>query len=70
LVLLGLGHDGHNVTFVVSGSTKAQHLERALEGPFTPDVLPAQAIHPLEGRLTWMLEEAASPRLRSERAST
>lgn len=59
-----------NVTFVVSGSTKAQRLEQVLQGPFTPGVLPAQAIRPLEGRLTWMVDEAAGARLRSERAST
>jgi len=58
------------VTFVVSGSTKAPRLEQVLQGPFTPDVLPAQAIRPLEGRLTWMVDEAAGAGLRSERAST
>jgi 6-phosphogluconolactonase len=59
-----------NVTFVVSGSTKAQRLEHMLEGPFTPEVLPAQAIRPLEERLIRMADEAAGARLRSERAST
>ena len=49
-----------NVTFVVSGAGKAQRLEQVLEGPFAPDVLPAQAIRPVQGRLTWMVDEAAA----------
>jgi 6-phosphogluconolactonase len=57
-----------NVTFVVSGASKAQRLQQVLQGPFTPEVLPAQAIRPLRGRLTWMVDEAAAGRLRPEGA--
>jgi 6-phosphogluconolactonase len=57
-----------NVTFVVSGASKAVRLQQVLQGPFIPDVLPAQAIRPLQGRLTWMVDEAAAGRLRPERA--
>jgi 6-phosphogluconolactonase len=53
-----------NVTFVVSGASKAVRLQQVLQGPFTPDVLPAQAIRPLQGRLTWLVDEAAAGRLR------
>jgi 6-phosphogluconolactonase len=49
-----------NVTFVVSGPSKAQRLAEVLEGPFNPDLLPAQAIRPTRGRLTWMVDEAAA----------
>ncbi len=49
-----------NVTFVVSGASKALRLQQVLEGPVTPDVLPAQAIRPTHGRLTWMVDEAAA----------
>jgi 6-phosphogluconolactonase len=56
-----------NVTFVVSGATKAQRLAEVLEGPFNPDLLPAQAIRPLQGRLTWMVDEAAAAQLRHAR---
>jgi 6-phosphogluconolactonase len=52
-----------NVTFVVSGANKAQTLQRVLEQPFDPDALPAQAIRPVHGRLTWMVDEAAAGRL-------
>jgi 6-phosphogluconolactonase len=57
-----------NVTFVVSGATKAQRLAEVLEGPFNPDLLPAQAIRPRQGRLTWMVDEAATAGLRPARA--
>jgi 6-phosphogluconolactonase len=53
-----------NVCFVVSGANKAPTLERVLEQPFDPDVLPAQAIHPVQGRLTWMVDQAAAGRLK------
>jgi 6-phosphogluconolactonase len=57
-----------NVTFVVSGASKAVRLQQVLQGPFTPDVLPAQAIRPLQGRLTWMVDQAAAGRLQPESA--
>ena len=59
-----------NVTFVVSGASKAARLQQVLQGPFTPDVLPAQAIRPLQGRLTWMVDDAAAGQLRLSRTPT
>ena len=49
-----------NVCFVVSGTNKGQTLQRVLEQPFNPDALPAQAIRPDRGRLTWMVDQAAA----------
>jgi 6-phosphogluconolactonase len=54
-----------NVTFVVSGASKAVRLRQVIEGPFTPDLLPAQSIRLVEGRLTWMVDQAAAYALRS-----
>jgi 6-phosphogluconolactonase len=59
-----------NVAFVVSGANKAARLQQVIEGPYNSDLLPAQAIRPLEGRLTWMVDEAAAGRLRSYRVAT
>jgi 6-phosphogluconolactonase len=50
------------VTFMVSGAAKAERLQQVLQGPFNPDILPAQAIRPTQGRLTWMVDEAAASR--------
>lgn len=55
--ILNLAHD---VTFMISGAGKAARLRQVVEGSFTPDRLPAQAILPAQGRLTWMVDEAAS----------
>jgi 6-phosphogluconolactonase len=59
-----------NVTFVVSGAGKAQRLEQVLHGPFTPDLLPAQAIRPGQGRLTWMVDEAAAGKTTAHHGDT
>lgn len=56
-----------HVMFLVSGAKKAAMLHRVLEGPSEPDVLPAQAIAPREGVLTWLVDAAAAARLRAER---
>ena len=53
-----------NVIFIVSGEEKAKRLYDALEGPFQPEVLPAQIIRPAAGRLLWFLDKAAAGRLR------
>jgi 6-phosphogluconolactonase len=52
-----------NVTFVVSGSGKAQRLGQVLTGPRQPDVLPAQIVNPDYGRLRWLVDEAAATAL-------
>jgi 6-phosphogluconolactonase len=58
-------NQARNVTFVVSGASKAERLEQVVQGPFTPDILPAQAIRPLQGQLTWLVDQAAAGRLRT-----
>jgi len=52
-----------NVIFIVSGAEKAERLHSVLEGPFQPEVLPAQVIRPARGRLLWLLDKAAAARL-------
>jgi 6-phosphogluconolactonase len=47
------------VTFVVSEAAKAERLNEVLEGAYAPDRLPAQMIRPVNGRLRWMVTEAA-----------
>lgn len=51
------------VSFVVSGTAKARRLQEVLEGPSIPDRLPAQAVRPTHGRLTWLVDEAAATHL-------
>jgi len=57
------------VWFLVSGAAKAGMVAEVLEGLRVPKAVPAQAVAPVKGTLTWMLDEAAaaelSPALRS-----
>ena len=50
---------GRAVTFLVEAKQKAKVLHEVLLGPNDPQRLPAQLIAP-EGRLIWMLDEAAA----------
>jgi 6-phosphogluconolactonase len=58
-----------HVIFLVAGADKAEVLHKVLEGP--PDQFPAQRVQPLNGSLSWFLDEAAarklSPATRGER---
>jgi len=53
------------VLFVVVGADKAPMLSRVLEGPRDVELLPAQAIVPTDGVLTWMVDAAAAAKLGS-----
>jgi 6-phosphogluconolactonase len=48
------------VAFLVAGAAKAQILQRVLDGPFEPHILPAQLIRPASGNLHWMIDKEAS----------
>lgn len=54
-----------NVAFLVSGAGKAEMLERVLQGPPDPTVLPSQVIRPAGGELHWLLDKPAAARLRA-----
>ena len=52
-----------HVIFLVAGADKAETLRKVLEGP--PGGLPAQKIQPVDGSLSWFLDEAAARKLSS-----
>lgn len=54
---------GKTVLFLVSGQDKANALQTVLNGPTDPEQFPAQLIHPIEGQLIWMVDEAAASQL-------
>jgi 6-phosphogluconolactonase len=56
-----------HVTFIVSGTEKAEPLRRVLAGPHQPQPLPAQIINPTRGRLLWLSDEAAGALLSGDR---
>jgi 6-phosphogluconolactonase len=51
------------VVFLAVGGEKAAIVHRVLEGPYQPDVLPAQAIAPQAGQLRWLLDADAASEL-------
>jgi 6-phosphogluconolactonase len=53
-----------SVAFIVSGEGKAARLRDVLEGQTQPLMLPAQAIRPTRGRLSWLLDEGAASSLK------
>jgi len=48
------------VLFLVAGEGKARVLKKLLEGPFDPDLIPAQLIKPVEGEVVWFVDHAAA----------
>jgi ribose 5-phosphate isomerase len=58
-----------HVAFLVAGAEKAETLQRVLEGPYQPVVLPSQIIEPVSGELHWLLEESASAALYKQEAA-
>ncbi len=59
-----------NVTFLVSGATKAGRLNQVLTGPYQPDVLPSQIVRPTNGRLSWLVDSAAAALLKLEQVNS
>ena len=53
------------IVFLIAGAGKAARLAEVLEGPDDFDRLPSQRIHPDNGRLIWLLDEAAAADLRA-----
>jgi 6-phosphogluconolactonase len=52
----------HEVMFLASGADKADMIQKVLEGKSNPP-LPSQRIEPSDGKLLWMLDEAAAAKL-------
>jgi len=53
------------VIFLVSGAAKAPALAAVLEGERRPELYPAQAVAPVDGRLLWLVDRDAAAQLRS-----
>jgi len=51
------------VVFLLAGTGKADRLADVIDGAHDPDRLPSQLIRPENGRLIWLLDEAAASKL-------
>ena len=54
-----------HIAFLVAGAGKAEPLWRVLEGPYQPDVLPAQLIEPVSGQVHWLMDAAAASKIQA-----
>lgn len=52
-----------SIIFLASGEKKSAILKKVIEGKFMPDVYPSQIIKPLDGNLTWFVDESAASEL-------
>lgn len=51
------------ICFLVSGAGKAEALQHVVGGTYAPDEWPAQLVHPRDGHLMWLVDEAAASHL-------
>lgn len=56
------------VSFLVSGKGKADILYHVLSNAVSAEQLPAQWIHPSEGKLIWLVDEAAGSKITKEQS--
>ncbi len=54
------------IVFLVTGRAKAVTVQRVLEGPYTPQHLPAQRIQPKNGQITWFIDQEAASLLENQ----
>ena len=52
-----------HVLFMVAGADKADSLREVLEGPPNPDLYPSQAVKPVNGNLTWLVDKSSAHKL-------
>ncbi len=51
------------MNFLVVGKNKAERLNDVINGPIQAETFPAQLIHPVNGSLVWLVDEAAASQL-------
>ena len=57
------------VLVLVSGADKAAALRAVISGPYQPELYPSQAVRPINGALTWLVDEAAFAEIEAEMRS-
>jgi 6-phosphogluconolactonase len=53
-----------NIIFLVAGPDKAAALHQVLEGEYQPQIYPSQLIRPSQGKLTFLVDQAAAAELK------
>jgi 6-phosphogluconolactonase len=58
-----VANNAEMIIFMVAGKEKTLALKAVLEGPYEPEQLPAQLLQPTNGKLLWLVDEAAGSML-------
>jgi len=53
------------IVFMVTGTEKAPALKEVLEGSYNPELYPAQIVKPVNGNISWLVDESAAGSLHS-----
>jgi 6-phosphogluconolactonase len=56
-------NNAQHILFMVTGAEKAAVVKAVLAGEHRPSTYPAQAVKPVDGTLTWLLDEEAAAQL-------
>jgi 6-phosphogluconolactonase len=56
-------NEASRLIFLITRADKAPALKAVLEGPYEPEQLPAQLIRPVNGKLLWLVDQAAGSML-------
>lgn len=67
-VTLPVINHARHILFLVVGEEKASALAGALQGPNLPSTYPAQAVKPVDGTVTWLVDKAAASQLKSKKS--
>jgi 6-phosphogluconolactonase len=62
-------NQANRMIFLVTRADKALALKAVLEGPYEPEQLPAQLIQPVNGKLLWLVDQAAGSMLATKFAA-
>jgi 6-phosphogluconolactonase len=52
-------NSSRNIVFLVAGKSKAETLNKVINGAYQPEELPAQRIAPADGNLIWLVDQEA-----------
>jgi 6-phosphogluconolactonase len=52
-------NQAREVWFLAAGKSKAETLKNVINGEYKPELLPAQRIRPVDGKLVWLVDEEA-----------
>lgn len=51
------------IIFMITGAEKAPALKEVLEGEYNPELYPAQIVKPVNGNISWLLDEGVASQL-------